>query len=117
MDLNLTTTLTTISKEIIDAQIAAKALAIQLNADRHECTWGITNDSDGLEWQVRISYSFGNYHCSSYVSEKQSIAQAVDHIRMAREERLSQQERYEREREEYEIKEMLFKEYLEKANK
>lgn len=99
-----------------DAKDRLTGLANDLDANDHHVQWSIEDDGSGeLDFRCRVQCTFGrfdNYHCGSYVSLKHPFAEAEESIREMHANWKADAERYERKREEDEIKDRLYQDYL-----
>ncbi len=99
-----------------DAQDRIIGLANDLNANSHRVEWSIEDEGDGeVKFRCRVQCTFGrfdNYHCGSYVSLNHPFEEAEESIREMHSKWAADNDRYERKREEEEIKQRLYDEYL-----
>lgn len=101
---------------VADAKDRLTGLANDLDANSHQVEWSIGDEGDEhIEYFCRVQCTFGlfnYYHASSYVSLIHPFEKAEADIKKAHASWLANNDGYERKREEDEIKQRLYDDYM-----
>lgn len=103
---------------VADAKDRLPALAEELQANNFQCTWSIEDDAQGdIEYACRIQCTFGQYgtyHAGSYITATRPFEVAEADIRQMHSKWKQDKQRVDKRRQEEDIKQRLYEEYLAK---